>query len=86
MAPIAAKQGAQSILNAINANALATVNMLATEARSVGSCSVASDIPNKTPNVPTTFSLATRPVTVATDDCQFQIQEEQILVQLYFLS
>ena len=33
--------------------------------------SAASAIPNKTPNVPTTFSFATKPDKVATADCQF---------------
>ena len=58
------------MLNAINANPLADVNIVPICVNNAGVSSAASAIPNNTPNVPTTFSLATRPVTVDTADCQ----------------
>ena len=59
------------MLNAINANPLAAVNIDPIWVNNTGVSSAASAIPNNTPKVPTTFSLATKPVNVETADCQF---------------
>jgi len=64
IAPIAAKQGAQSRLKIRKLKPLAAVNAAASAAH------VEPSPPYRTPIVPTMFSLATRPVTDATAACQ----------------
>ena len=69
---MAAKQGAHSRLNTRNENALSGVN---TSRMFTQICqpfsATSSNPPKSTPNVPTTFSLAIRPVTDATAPCQW---------------
>ena len=71
IAPTAAKQGMQSKLNAIYANADAWVNTAESPGSaalpSAAASATASAAPNNTPNVETIFSLAIHPVTTATD-------------------
>ncbi len=69
MAPIAAKHGAQSRLNARNENPAMGVSMAPMIGHISSPDSATSEKPNRTPKVPTTFSLASSPVMVPTENC-----------------